>query len=717
MPKIYVEATPLPEAWARFSAELDLRPLAAEEVPAIRAAGRVTARLILARLSSPHYHASAMDGYAVKAETTYGASDRSPVTLRVAEGIGATAATTGPSAPAARAAPSAPALAVRVDTGDPVPPGFDAVVPLEDAIALSGPAGQTIELRSAVHPWQDVRAQGEDIVAGQVLFTENHLLGPVDVALLLAAGVAKVPVWRRPVVTFIPTGDEIVSPLPNVERGQDLALAPGQIVETNGTMVRLTLEAWGAEARLVPPVPDDPELIGRAVDLALAASDMVIIGAGSSAGRGDFTERIIAERGRVLVHGVATRPGKPVILGVVAASAPPPGEAAPPPGEGAEPGGAAQANAPVTAPTGPAAGTAAAKPVIGLPGYPVSSALALDLFVRPVVAAWLGQPVSTGETLKARLGRALPSPLGLDEFVRVTVGLVRDYVAVPLPRGAGVLSSLAQADGTIRVPANREGLEAGETVEVALYRPRRLIDRAILVTGSHDLLLDILASRLVARDPGLTLSAGRVGSLSGLLALRDGLAHMAGAHLLDEATGEYNRSWIRRVMPGRTVRLITLAWRQQGLVVPRGNPKGIRGLADLCRPGIVYINRQRGSGTRVLLDYLLRRDRLDASVITGYNREEGSHLGVASAVSSGAADAGLGILAAAKALGLDFVPVAEERYDLVYLPEFEDDPRFALLRAVLAGDDGFRRSALDLGGYDLRDTGTEETVEALETER
>ena len=671
MPKTYVDAMPLAEARSCFEALLDLRPLGPETIATPEAHGRVTAGVILAEISSPHYHASAMDGYALRAETTYGASERGPARLEVASAAGR---------------PDPGPYAIRVDTGDPLPTGCDAVVPLEEAIGVGSPgAGEPtlIELRAAVYPWRHVRVQGEDIVAGQVLFGRNHRLDPADIGLLLAAGVFEARVWRRPVVTFIPTGDEIVSPLA-LGRPGHLTLRPGDIIETNGVVARLTLEDWGALVHLCPPVADDPVLIGRALDEALQTSDLVCVGAGSSAGRGDFTARIVAERGRVAVHGVAVRPGKPVVLGVVRG-----------------------------------------KPVIGLPGYPVSSALALHLFVRPIIVAWQGQSPPEAERIEARLGRTIPSPLGVDEFVRVKVGRLgpaggtatptaigdlgprTPYVAVALPRGAGLLSSLSQADGVVCVPAAREGLDAGEIVSVALSRRRALIDRALLITGSHDLLLDLLSSRMAARDPSLSLSIGRAGSAGGLLALRDGLCHLAGTHLLDEATGDYNLSWVARLLPGRPVRLLTLAWRRQGLMVRPGNPKSIHDLGGLVGSGVTFINRQRGSGTRVLLDYLLKRAGLDPSGIAGYDREEGSHLGVASAVASGAADAGMGILAAARALGLDFIPVAEERYDLAFLPELEGDPRMRLIREIVADDLEFRAAALGLGGYDLRDTGKE----------
>lgn len=677
---VYLPALSLAEAWSRFSGRVGARPFPPETVDSRDALGRVTSGPVVARLSSPHYHASAMDGYALRAEWTYGASETSPVRVPITAATGMPGLTTAAEAPdpvPAEMPGRTPApAAVQLDTGDPLPAWCDAVVPLEDAIVVAD--GEAVELRAAAYPWQHVRLQGEDIVVGQVLFGENRRLGPADVGLLLAAGVFRVEVRRRPVVTIMPTGDEIVSPFALQAAGREATLAAGEILETNGTVAKLTLESWGAEARLLDPVPDDLAALGRALDEALASSDLVLVGAGSSAGRGDYTAGIVAARGEVLVHGVATRPGKPVLLGV-----------------------------------------AQGKPVVGLPGYPVSSALALDLFVRPLVFAWQGLPAGGPERLHARLGRAIPSPLGIDEFVRVKVARIADgsgagpsagpapYVAIPLPRGAGLLSALSQADGTVRVPASREGFDVGETVVVELSRPRASVDRALLVTGSHDLLLDLLASRLSARDPALTLSAGAAGSLGGLVALRDGLCHLAGTHLLDEATGDYNRPWVERVLPGRAARLLTLAWRQQGLMVRPGNPGRIAGIDDLFRSNVVFINRQRGSGTRVLLDYLLAKAGLDPAGIKGYNREEGSHLGVASAVASGAADAGLGIQAASAALGLDFIPVAEERYDLAFLAALEDDPRLALIRAIVREDAGFREAALGLGGYDLRDTGKE----------
>ena len=272
-------------------------------------------------------------------------------------------------------------------------------------------------------------------------------------------------------------------------------------------------------------------------------------------------------------------------------------------------------------------------------------------------------------------------------------------VAAPLPRGAGVLTSLVRADGLLLVPAAREGHDAGEEVEVRLLRDLDAVERTIVAIGSHDPVLDLAASLLRARDPLRTLVSGPVGSLGGLVALREGLCHVAGCHLLDPATGEYTLPWIERVLPGRDVDVVRLVHREQGLIVAPGNPLGLRGLADLGRAR--YVNRQRGAGTRVLLDHELARLELAPEAIDGYAREEPTHLAVAAAVAAGRADAGLGVLAAARAFRLDFVPVAREPFDLVMAP---GEPAVAPLLELL-GDAGFTAAVAELGGYSTAETG------------
>jgi putative molybdopterin biosynthesis protein len=567
-----------------------------------------------------------MDGIAVRAAETAGAAETSPVLLADFE---------------------------EVDTGDPMPPGYDAVVMREH---VHRTADGRAELRAAVPPYQHVRSIGEDISATELLLPEGHRLRPVDVAACAAAGVDEPVVRRRPRVVIIPTGDEI--------RPVGAALGPGEIADTNSLMLAAQAAEAGCDTRVTAIVADDPELITAALREAAADADLVILIAGSSAGRDDYTARVVAAAGTLAVHGVAVRPGHPVVLGAVAGT-----------------------------------------PVLGAPGYPVSAALTFDIFAAPMLAGLEGAAPRERPSTSARLARKLASAIGSDDWVRVRLGRVAgEVVATPLPRAAGVLTSLVRADGLLVVPAGVEGHHAGERVRVELLRGLPEIDRTIVAIGSHDLVLDVAASALRAADPLCTLASSNVGSLGGLVALRDGLCHLAGSHLLDPATGEYTLPYLDRVLGGTDVAVVRLVHREQGLLVAPGNPAAISGIDDLTRPGLRYVNRQRGAGTRVLLDHELARRGIDPAAVAGYSREEHTHLGVAAAVAAGRADTGLGIMAAARAFGLDFVPAAREPYDLVLRAATVDDERLAPLWALLDRPD-FRADVEKLGGYSCAETG------------
>lgn len=660
----YLEDIPLPEALDRWwqalaAAGLD-GPMQGEVVPLDAACGRITAEPVWALISSPHYHAAAMDGYAVQADATRGASETHAVHLKIGE------------------------QAFYVDTGDPLPPGTNAVIMIEDVQRISpGEGGDWIEVLSAVAPWQHVRPMGEDIVATELILPANHRLRPQDIGAVAGAGHTRVLVRRRPRVAIQPTGTELVTP--------GTPLRPGDIIEYNSLVLAAMIQEWGGQPTRLPPLPDDYTAIRHRVLEAVRDHDLVIVNAGSSAGSEDYTARIVAELGQLLVHGIAIRPGHPVILGLIRME-----------GRGNR----------RTGETGGAEGTEGSEgseetegwmrwvPVIGLPGYPVSAAVTCELLVKPTLARWLGQPLDQPPTVQATLTRKVVSPEGDEEFLRVTVGQVGErIVATPLPGGSGVLMSLVRADGVVRIPRGEQGFEPGATVTVHLYRSVSSLRRTVVAIGSHDLTLDLLADELGRRALGWRLSSANVGSLGGLMALGRGEAHLAGSHLLDEATGEYNVGYIRRLLAGVPVILLGFVQRQQGLIVPRGNPKGITGLADLTRPDVVFVNRQRGAGTRVLLDYRLRQLRINPRQIPGYERQEFTHLAVAAAVASGAADCGLGILAAARALALDFVPLDLERYDLVIPTRFYESEVLAPLLAIIR-DPGFAARVRDLGGYE-----------------
>jgi putative molybdopterin biosynthesis protein len=601
-------------------------------LPALRvsladAAGRVTAEPVWATRSSPPFDAAGMDGIAVRAADTLGAGETTPVFLD-------------------------PDTYDVVDTGDPMPDGRDAVVMREHVHYSDGSA----ELRAAVPPYQHVRSIGEDVSTAELLLPEGHRLRAVDLAAAAAAGATDLLVRPRPRVSVLPTGDE-VRPI-GTETG------PGEILDTNSLMLAVQAREAGCDAQYLPIEPDDPAGIAKAVRAAVADCDLLIIVAGSSAGRDDYTARVVAELGTLAVHGVAVRPGHPVVLGVIDGT-----------------------------------------PVLGAPGYPVSAALTFDIFAAPVLAGLEGAAPRRRPRTRARLARKLASPLGMDDWVRVRLGMVGGtMVATPLPRGAGLLSSLVRADGLLVVPAGLEGHHHGDEVDVELLRGLDEVTRTIVAIGSHDLILDLAASQLRAADPLVTLASSNVGSLGGLVALRDGLCHLAGSHLLDPATGEYTLPYLDRVLGKRAVAVVRLAHRDQGLIVSPGNPLGLTDIQDLTRPGVRYVNRQRGAGTRVLLDHQLRLQGIDADAVDGYAREEHTHLAVAAAVAAGRADAGLGIMAAARAFGLGFVPVSREPYDLVVAAEALDGPLLAPLWALLRSD-RFRAEVEALGGYGTAEMG------------
>ncbi len=672
----YLEDIPLAEALQRWWEALAVAgldgPTPGEMVPLDAACGRITAEPVWALISSPHYHAAAMDGYAVQAEATRGASETHAVRLKVGE------------------------QAFYVDTGDPLPPGTNAVIMIEDVQRIPTSDGpEWIEVLAAAAPWQHVRPMGEDIVATELVLPANHRLRPQDIGAIAGAGHTQVSVRRRPRVAIQPTGTELVMP--------GTPLRPGDIIEYNSLVLAALIQEWGGQPTRLPPLSDDYAAIRQRVLEAARDHDLVIVNAGSSAGSEDYTARIVAELGQLLVHGIAIRPGHPVILGMIRMA-----EAEEAEGAGKTKGTeGSQGNEGSTRSAGSkrTGETARWVPVIGLPGYPVSAAVTCELLVKPTLTRWLGQPLDEPPTVQATLTRKVVSPEGDEEFLRVTVGQVGErVVATPLPGGSGVLMSLVRADGVVRIPRGEQGFEPGATVTVFLNRPVASLRRTVVAIGSHDLTLDLLADELGRRAPGWRLSSANVGSLGGLMALGRGEAHLAGSHLLDEASGEYNVGYIRRLLPGVSVILLGFVQRQQGLIVPRGNPKGITDLADLTRPDVVFINRQRGAGTRVLLDYRLRQLRINPRQIQGYERQEFTHLAVAAAVASGAADCGLGILAAARALDLDFVPLDLERYDLVIPTQFYESEVLAPVLAIIR-DPAFAARVRDLGGYETPQMG------------
>jgi molybdopterin molybdotransferase/putative molybdopterin biosynthesis protein len=650
---VYLHDIPLPEAKAYFQQALinaDMwKILRTETIPLNEnACGRVLAAPIWAELSSPHYHAAAMDGYAVRAEETSGAMPNHPIILAL------------------------PHQAAYVDTGDPMPEWANAVIPIEDieplrldgSLADDPRAPDCIRIRAALPPWQYVRPLGEDIIATQLVLAAGHVLRPVDLGAIAACGHTNLLVSGAPQVAILPTGTELVTVGTKVKRGD--------IIEYNSIVLAGQVKTWGGSPDRFSITPDDYEQLRMRIQEAADTHDMVLVNAGSSAGAEDFTSRLVEELGELLVHGVAVRPGHPVILGMIRRTT------------------STDDGRKVT-------------PIIGVPGYPVSAALTGEIFVEPILARWLGRSPFEPIEVQATLTHKVTSRSKDDDYMRVVAGRVGEHLlAAPLSRGSGVITSLVRADGITILPRGVQGLEAGSPVNVRLYRSPKELEQTIFAIGSHDMTLDLLAHQLVPHSRRLV--SANVGSLGGLIALRRGESHIAGTHLLDPETGEYNFSYLRRYLPETPVRLVTWAYRKQGLLVAKHNPLGITGLPDLTRENVHYVNRQRGAGTRVLLDFHLGKLEIATDSIKGYRQEEFTHLAVAAAIASGRADCGMGIAAAAQALDLDFVPLFDERYDLaIPLAYATDDllsPLFDLMNTAC-----LREAVAAQPGYDVSDMG------------
>ncbi len=634
MPKrqIYLEDIPLEEARAKLQAALENAgrsgPLDGESIRLEDALSRVTAQPVHARRSSPHFHCAAMDGYAVRAADTVSARETQALSLRLGMD------------------------AFPVNTGDPLPESANAVIMIEN---VNQADADTLLIYASVAPWQHVRLMGEDMVETETVLQVNHVLRPVDIGALAGCGHHEVPVRRKPRALIIPTGSEM---LPHDEQPKR-----GQLTEYNSLILGGQIRAAGGEATVTDIVEDDFEKLRNALQVALSETpDLILVLSGSSAGAHDFTAAAIQDLGDVLVHGVAVRPGHPVIIGM-----------------------------------------AAAIPVIGIPGYPVSAALTGELFVLPLIHRWLGLQPPALATVEAVSTRKIASPIGDDDFVRVALAEIDGQLqATPLQRGAGVITSLVRADGLAHIPRFHEGVDRGGTLKVSLYQPPNLIRQTAMIMGSHDPMLDLLATHLRLRAPDHRIVSVNVGSLGGLIALRRGEAHVAGCHLFDPDSATYNVSYVRRYLGDEPVTLVTFAQREQGLILPPGNPLAITSIADLRRAR--YINRQRGAGTRVLFDHLLAQNEISPEAISGYDHEEHTHLAVAAAVADGIGDCGMGLRSAAEAMRLDFIGLTWERFDLAIPDRFlETAPVVALLETL--HDEDFIHDLGAQSGYRSDETG------------
>lgn len=633
---VYLDTQPIETARQILMDRFKDRVTDVETIDVTAAQGRVLASPAIAKLSSPNFHAAAMDGMAVDAKQTFGASEDAPKVL-VPEETG-----------------------FWVNTGHAMPPGTNAVIMIEHINIIDE---TTVEIEAPVFPWQHVRKMGEDIVATKLLFPRGHQINAYAMGALLSGGVFQVNVYKNPRVLIIPTGSELVQ----WHETSPEQMVPGQVIESNSTVLKALCRDNGAVADRHPMLKDDLETITNAVDRAVKGEyDMVCIIGGSSAGSEDFARPVMASLGRVMVHGVTMMPGKPVLMGDLSG-----------------------------------------KPVFGIPGYPVSAIVAFEQFVGPLLRFMQKLAPVEDRFEPVALARKIASKLGQDEFLRVKIGSVDGrLIASQLPRGSGSITTLTEADGIIQIPKDVEGISETETPTARLLKPLSAIENTLVITGSHDNTLDLLADQMRRDHDGINISSSHVGSMGGLMAIRNNACHLAGAHLLDPEDGSYNVSYIKKYLPNMPVRLVNLVMRQQGFIVPKGNPENIGSIKDLKNKKLRFINRQAGSGTRILFDYKLLDAGLTPADIIGYDNDEYTHMSVAVAVLSGRADAGLGIMAAARALDLDFVPIVTESYDLVIPERFFNTPNVQILLETIVGD-AFKQRVQALGGYGVERTGQE----------
>ncbi len=541
-----------------------------------------------------------------------------------------------------------------VNTGDPLPGGTNAVIMVEE-----GEESDTfVIIRKPAYLWQNVRMVGEDIIEGDMLIPRNHRIGAFETGMLIAGGVTHVHVRRKPAIFIIPTGKELI----DIYQMSDETIKRTGLVDFNSYFLLRLAEDTGFLAEKSKIVFHKDEL-RNIVQEAVEKYDGIIINAGSSAGSEDFTESVIRELGTLIFHGVSMMPGKPTMFGIIKG-----------------------------------------KTVFGIPGYPVSAAISFKTFFEPLYER-LSSTQLHKKYVTCITPYKIPSRIGIEEILRINlIEKKGKYYAFPLARGASIFSSMARADALIRIPEHIEGYDEDEEISCEMIREGEEIGRRIHIIGSHDLSLDILRDMMKGRHPHIDLISTHVGSLSGILAFRKGITELCTTHVIDENEKIYNIPVIKKYLPDSPWTLIHIAKRLQGLLVGKGNPKDIKDISDIARNDVKFVNRQFGSGTRILLDTMLKGKGITKESINGYEREESSHTAVGILVKESIADVGVAIYAMAKVFSLDFIPLVEEDYDLLVAKEFTEDKRFHLLMDLILSDT-FKGKLNEIGGYHTEDTG------------
>lgn len=615
----------LEEARCEFLARIDFSALKGEEkIRVDQSVGRVTSKPVYARISVPHFAASAMDGFAVKLKS---AMDERLFTLG--------------------------RDAFEVNTGDPLPAGTSAVVPLE----MAAVEGQNVIVKGRIKLWQHVRLPGEDVVRGDVILPSHHIITPLDIGVLIASGVRNVWVFKKPRILVVPTGNELIDLLNEQYR----SVEKGKLIDYMSYVAVEYLRQKRTEAVRSPVVTDKDELLNT-VRQGVKDFHLVLIIGGTSVGSKDFTRAIIEELGIVIVAGIRSRPGKPTILGIVAG-----------------------------------------KPVIGVPGYPNSAFIAIKEFAVPVIDKIC--PVVSHGSVKVQMGVSLVTSSGFDEFVRVKITSKSDrYVAFPTRMGLSVISPLAAADGVVRIPHDSTGIEEGAEESCELLRNIEAINRQLLVIGEQDPILQILDNFLRQVDSPrkrFSLCCLNYGSLRGLLALRKGLCEIA-------AVGQFEEMFLKvdgldEKNAKEDLFFVNIVRREIGLMVKKDNPKKITSVTDIAREGLTFLNLPIGYSPRTWLDKMLKRMGVNEKDIRGYDCEVNDIATMALQIEQGTIDVGLGTYPMAKRFGLEFLPVAEETFDFCIKGDFMSSQAFAAISDVLCSTE-FKRKARNLG-YSARESG------------
>ncbi len=603
------------EALKRLEAHCKIAPLGVETVPLLEAYGRVVAEDVFSNVDVPGFDKAAMDGYAVKAADTFDAREDQPIRLRV----------TGVSQPGAPPKGEVKrGEAVEIGTGAPIPRGANAVVMVEYTQTVDG--GELSAYR-AVSPGENITSAGSDLMIGELVLRRGQKVTPREIGLLAAVGVGEVKVYRKPRVAVISTGNELVAP------GRSLDYA--KIYDVNSSSISASvMENGGAPLKQVI-VRDDPVSIQQILVDAVKEADIILTSGSTSAGAGDIIYNVLDELGPpgILAHGLTVKPGKPTIVAVVRG-----------------------------------------RPVIGLPGYPTSALMIFNLVVVSIIRRMAGLPEG-GEhpPLEAKAAVKIFSVKGRRELLPVqVVSSKRGRLVYPVGGGSGAISSMALADGYIDIPKNQEFIEEGEGVKVRLFSSE-LHPSDIIIMGSHCTGVDLLLQHMRSSAPNLSFKVVNTGSVGGFQAVERGEADVAGVHLLDEETGEYNAPFLERFNLTGRAHLVRGYRREQGLIVAKRNPKNIRRFEDILRQDVSFINRNPGSGTRLLTDSMLNSvaekkkvsfDELKKG-IAGYDVEAKSHSAVAAAVAQERVDVGVGIKTVAHFYHLGFIPVADEMYDFL----------------------------------------------------